>query len=405
MLKHLSALLLPFFFVSCSHPHGDNKGNTVGLRALKYLEWSLGYAPLPRCSGTYADKTENTEYLYFADITTLKCVDIATIEGEQKWHIPLTAVFEKGDKIRGIQVVSPDTILVLSNYTNQLYVLNRTGEIWKHIDLQAFLASAFQEEYELVTPSFENEIYQHGTLLLGGTRLIHLEESELEGIDGLRNLYAKANASPVFFQFSNLFSETMEFSYGLKGYVSKHVCGKDSMVLGKYEYCFSSDKLIKYSEYTNQLHEVSTTSLAILDSATVTSTETNVGCQPLLISDENLQSDAIVETRQTRGCMVQMVFDHYRNLYYLSVKHDVRGRTDLDDVRDGRGPWSLMVYNSNLELLNEILMPEQTYAPENLIVCKQGLLIGTNRREYKTYEYDKAKYELFEVVLGPSADS
>ena len=225
-----------------------------------------------------------------------------------------------------------------------------------------------------------------------------------EEIDVIRKSYNYANEAPHFFRFTNIFSDSIKADSGLPGYTTKYLCGSDSMALGAFQYLLTEDVLIRFSEHSDRFHQVSSKLLEVTDTVSARSKYSSVGCKPLLVEFKNFESGAIVETGQTQGCMMQMVYDRYRNLYYLSIKHDVRKRKDLEDVRDGRGPWSLMVYNSELELLDEILMPEQIYAPENLVVCKQGLLVGTNRREYETYEYDKAKYELFEVVLTSSAD-
>jgi hypothetical protein len=351
-------------------------------------------------------KADGIEYIYFAEPLTKRVLDILTLDGELKWHVPLNALKSLNEKVEGIQILSPDSILVLSMYTNHLYCFNSKGEVWKYIDLNPLLEELGGGEHEVFVPSFGGNFYKNDTLLFLGTSRMEFEKQpSWEAIDVVRKEFNFANSAPHFFRFVNVFSNRMQADAGLVGYTAKYLCGSDSMALGAFQYLWTKNDLIRYSEHSNQFHSVSTSSLEVVETISARSQYSSVGCEPLLVEFKNFESGAIVETRQTQGCMVQMVHDHYRNLYYLSVKHDVRNRKDLDDVRDGRGPWSLMVYNSDLELMNEILMPEQTYAPENLIVCKQGLLIGTNRREYKTYEHDKAKYELFEVVLTATSSN
>ncbi len=396
-------LLTVFLVVACSNAQEPKQAS---ITPVKNLEWQLGYSPIEQHSGSFINKADGEEYIYFSEPSTKKVLDILTLDGELKWHISLAALNSLNERVEGFQVLSPDSILVVSMYTNHLYCFNSKGEVWKHIDLNPLLEKLGGGKHEVFVPSYGGHFYKNDALLFLGTSSIELEnEPSWEQIDIIRSTYNIANKSPQCFQFSNIFSDSIKVRSGLTAYTTKYLCGKDSMALGAFQYLLAKDKLIRYSEHSNQFHLVSNSTLEVVDTVFARSEHTSVGCTPLLVELKNFESGAIVETRQTQGCMVQMVHDHYRNLYYLSVKHDVRNRKDLDDVRDGRGPWSLMIYNSDLELLNEILMPEQTYAPENLIVCKQGLLIGTNRREYKTYEHDKAKYELFEVVVPATSDN
>lgn len=395
--------------VDSSPADADANGQSlqqIALTSMEQHEYKLGYAPIAQHSGIFVNKNDGMEYLYFAEPVTKKVLDIMTLDGKLKWHVPLEALKSLNEKVEGIQILSPDSIMVLSMYTNNLYCFNSEGEAWKHIDLNPILEKLGGGEHEVFVPSFGGRFYKNDTLLFIGTSKMEFEkEPSWEEIDGVRKEFNFANNAPHFFQFTNIFSDSIQADVGLVGYTAKYLCGKDSMALGAFQYLWTENELIRFSEYSDQFHVVSPNTLEVADTVLARSQHSPVGCTPLLVEFKNFESGAIVETRQTQGCMVQMVYDKYRELYFLSVKHDVLQRTDIEKVKDGKGPWSLMVYNSDFELLKEILMPELTYAPENLLVCKQGLLIGTNRREYETYEYDKAKYELFEVVVAPTAGS
>ena len=395
---HWIFTLLTVLVAACDEQ--EQKSETVIVKSNGHKEWQLGYSSFAQHSGTFINSADGTEYIYFAEPLTKRVLDILTLNGKLKWHIPLDALKSLNEKVEGIQILSPDSILVLSMYTNHLYCFNSKGEVWKYVDLNPLLEKLGGGHHEVYAASFGGGFFSNDTIFfLGTSRMDFDKEPSLREVDVIRKSYNYANEAPQFFRFANIFSDSIKVDAGLLGYTAKYLCGRDSMALGAFQYLLTEDELIRYSEHSDQFHPVSSNSLEVLDTISACSQYSSVGCTPVLVDFKNFESGAIVETRQTQGCMVQMVHDHYRNLYYLSVKHDVRNRKDLDDVRDGRGPWSLMIYNSDLELLNEILMPEQTYASENLIVCKQGLLIGTNRREYKTYEHDKAKYELFEVVV------
>lgn len=402
---HVLGILLILIICACKE-HGNPREETVVIQSRTNLVWPLGYSPIAQHSGTFINKADGIEYIYFSEPETKRVLDILTLDGEVKWHVPLNALKSLNEKVEGIQVLSPDSIVVVSMYTNHLYCFNSKGEVWKYVDLNPLLEKLGGGSHELFAPSFGGHYYKNDTLLfLGTSRKEFKKEPTWEEIDLIRKSYNYANEASQFFRFANIFSDNIQIDSGLDGYTAKYLCGADSMALGAFQYLFKKGALIRFSEHSSQFHKVDTRTLQVTDTISAISQHSEVGCEPLSVDFKNFESGAIVETRETQGCMVQMVHDRYQNLYYLSVKHDVRNRKDLDDVRAGRGPWSLMVYNSNLELVNEILMPEQTYAPENLLVCKQGLLISTNRREYETYEYDKAKYELFEVVLTASTSN
>ncbi len=95
-----------------------------------------------------------------------------------------------------------------------------------------------------------------------------------------------------------------------------------------------------------------------------------------------------------------LYYDKYRNLYYLSAIHAQNYKNEdgtLNDYWDRC--WSIIVFNSNFEIIDEIYMEPKKYRFSELAVSKDGLLISNNVESNPEFNPDLLQLTLFEVKV------
>jgi len=103
-------------------------------------------------------------------------------------------------------------------------------------------------------------------------------------------------------------------------------------------------------------------------------------------------------------------YDKYRDVYYrfaypgskLDDSYKDEAPNVLIDVGEFTPVFSIMVLNSELEIIGERLMPENTYHIWMSFVGKEGLYISTNHTGNPDFDADYLRFELFK--LGKKQD-
>ncbi|HPO61841.1 MAG TPA: hypothetical protein PK762_02020 [Candidatus Kapabacteria bacterium] len=95
-----------------------------------------------------------------------------------------------------------------------------------------------------------------------------------------------------------------------------------------------------------------------------------------------------------------LYYDKYRNLYYVSAIHAQNYKNEdgtLNDYWDRS--WSIIVFNSNFEIIDEIYMEPKKFRFSELAVSKDGLLISNNVESNPDFNPDLLQLTLFEVKV------
>ena len=108
----------------------------------------------------FNDKKSQKEYLYFGDCTTAKKIRFFTFEGDTIKTISLKSVTNDGEEIDDISVISLDTILALTLYTNKIYCIDGKGHCIKKIYIDSLLPKdSYKYEFHssIYKDFYENE--------------------------------------------------------------------------------------------------------------------------------------------------------------------------------------------------------------------------------------------------------
>jgi len=98
-------------------------------------------------------------------------------------------------------------------------------------------------------------------------------------------------------------------------------------------------------------------------------------------------------------------YDKYRDVYYrfaypgskLDDSFKEKDMSVLSDLGEFKPVFSIMVLNSELEVIGERLMPENTYHIWMSFVGKEGLYISTNHTGNPDFDPDYLRFELFKL--------
>lgn len=93
----------------------------------------------------------------------------------------------------------------------------------------------------------------------------------------------------------------------------------------------------------------------------------------------------------------KIIYDEYRNQYYRVFKLE-QNPVDENGLikKDKQIAWSLVVLNSDLEIIDEILFENSQYSPAVIEATSDGLIISNYPNDNRDYEF----YTLFGVKTG-----
>ena len=93
-----------------------------------------------------------------------------------------------------------------------------------------------------------------------------------------------------------------------------------------------------------------------------------------------------------------IIFDKYRKVYYRIVYPRMKYERDenfVDMWQSGRGMFSIMILDENLNLIGETLLPEDTYRSDLMFVLADGLYISSSYYKNPMYDEDRLVFKRF----------
>jgi len=119
------------------------------------------------------------------------------------------------------------------------------------------------------------------------------------------------------------------------------------------------------------------------------------------ITDEEKKDRKFFSTQQIeRPFYRNLYYDKYRDLYYLQAIHSQKYKNEdgtLNDIFDRS--WSIIVFDMDFKLLDEIYMEPKKYRFSNMVVTKDGLLISNNVESNPEFDPNLLQFTLFEVKI------
>lgn len=98
-----------------------------------------------------------------------------------------------------------------------------------------------------------------------------------------------------------------------------------------------------------------------------------------------------------------IVYDLYREVYYriaypaTEIGRKLKDREALELLQFGRKNFAIMIFNKDMKLIGETMMPDYTYNSYLLFVRKDGLYISRSHPSNENYTDDEICFQRFEL--------
>ncbi len=350
--------------------------------------FKTGFEAVFRYSGSFTESQTNTEYLYFADPSTSKYLKIFDLGGQLVDSIPLSNAMEYIQELNGLTVKSRDSIILNSNYTNLLAVINHKGEFIKRIEMDSLIKNPQGNHYELYSTWLAQKSYGNSILFYTEWRY-NLNEAEIK--DRLADMldFCKHNFhTPYFCKIDNYCTDTPKVSFGLTNYFETFAKETDDLSdIPMYTYV--NGKLFLHTIYSDKLYIINPYTLQLDKIIKLTSNYSSIGAKPCPINKETIgktqaYSDSIYATS---GSLFGVFYDSKKTRYYLTLYHAVPSYLE-QQIGFKKLPYSFISIDTTFSDFKEYKMSADTFFGGFSIMTRKGLLINTpgkNFHENNTY--------------------
>ena len=296
-------------------------------------------------------------------------------------EIDLTEYRKKLCETETVDILSKDTIVVLTRYTNQVFFINSRGELWKHIDLDEKITPPDKNKFEYGACVFAPIMMNDRTMLLT-TYWVDNDTVDMDSkvdIEWERRLcYHKWNTTYLL-KINDVYADSLQAGFGLEFF--KTICPDSaSEIIPFTQYDFVGDNLYITSMHTNKILKVDPRDFSIRDSVSIHSLYTSIGMDCIEVNEENfsnLQNLTLLYGRNA-GLISSLRYDKYRENFYVTLYAENPKPYKLDVKKRN---WVLQKYDKDFNLLAEYLCGDQEFY-SYLYFTKDAVWIRKNIYNY-----------------------
>ena len=373
-IHFLIFIITIFIFFSCA-----KSIQKVEFTVSDIIEINTPYITSVRNSGLIYI-TQDSSLLYFYNTKTFHQIDVFSQKGIFIKSISLKVL--DNENINQVCFYNKDTILALTHNSNILYTLDSNGKLLSFKNLSNTPILNYHIELD---PS----IYNHTFILNTKSLIFHSTyycDTNDTLIDPIKQHYEVNKSQPYFCEIKNFQDISLQFIYHFPNFYSRFLNPKNCNVEGTH-FTTTDTQILQCSSYTDSLYVLNKNTFALDTILKLKSSFTKIGMKAIDY-DKNIQ-DSISIYFQTQGSICDMQFDTYNQLYYISLTHSIL----LNSTRKEKGinrNWSVLVFDTKFNFINEIKMPKGKYLPGSFICTKYGLLLALN-------DLKKSKYQMYHV--------
>lgn len=346
---------------------------------------------------SYYDNILKQDVVYFCGRGVKKELKFFNLKGKLLKIISLKNVLKKIDEIGGVSVISLDTIVINSNYSNQVLLLNSEGEVWKEIDASSKLIDKDSNQYEIMASldannkSIDNFIY--ACYWQSNIEDKKLKREPRGNLDYLTYFYKNYQTSPHIISLSNLLDSNVKIDYHLHNFYKQ--ISKETRIFAEPPfYTVQNQSIFVYSIYSDYLFHYSKTNFSLQNKIKISSDFTKIGTSLMKLNETNLQNgqDSATYKINYEGRIIKLMYYTARNQYYCLIKHQQFNQTLASSLKS----FSLLIYNSNFIKLKEYAFENTNYDYNNALLTTKGLLLLKNDTTKSLIKDEKVTYCLFD---------
>jgi hypothetical protein len=366
MKNFIIFILLNFTILSCS---SETK---FSIKKTAELKFDIGFKPNHMFSGCLSNE-KGEDFFYFGELTSAKKIKFFTDKGDSLFTISLKNTLSEIGEINDVYVISLDSIVLLTNYTNQLYLVNKKGTIIANKDLSYTIGN----KKELYSSIFHSFGMSKNNLLFRQSHLTDGVDSVTSNYQDLKNYYNINQTLPRFVEFRNVFSnKKLVVKEHLPNFLRKF-CKENSFTFDFDYHALSKDRLFISSWYSDKIFIYNVEKQKIEKELVVKINHGKIGSKPYQMNDSKYNFEAITKQVNQAGRFSAVInrffYDEANNLLYVLVFHEQK---DLNSEINGNArPWTLNVYNKNYDLVSSKTFDHKSYSMGLTICTKKGLYV------------------------------
>ncbi len=379
-MKGLICFLLVFvlYFYGCVHKDKINEYTLVPTNEKIKFNIPHDVSSITDCSQYFLTE-DGKQYLCYLSRYNNKLLFYNIDSSTLSFTIQMPVIGPEGvGEILGFLVHNPDTIL-LKTKQRTLYIIDQFGNLKKKIPISRDIKNGEYGTYIRHSASFTNCLILNDGIIYAGTHLLNnpgpkeIQDYKLclqiDLMNDQQKLLPMAypplgnkNNEPVYSYFSTLFVED-DFIYS---FMSSHNLYKTK----DHKIFKTIPAKSRYIEKDFKLPDFSSGSYQII-------------------------AKTVFEHPSYRN----FYYDKYRNVFYRFVYPgiEIDMSDNISDLLEYRQIFSIMILDTELRVIGEVLMPKNKYNLKMAFVGKEGLYISTNHIGNPDFSADYSRFELFKL--------
>lgn len=314
---------------------------------------SLVFQPKMRCNpkfvGCYNDNIIKEELFYFGDPVTAKRIDFFTLTGVKKLSIPLDSSSMKIGGIKHFQIISIDTVLVFSEHSGKIAIINSKGNVWKYWDLAKDVKPYNNFNLTYTTPyttSFvsRDSVYLHVGYISSGKGI-----PSPQAID----YFKESLLVPYMIRVFNVYGDTLRYEYGIDSFYLRFMTFDKAMTeLTKHS--LVNNRIIINSQFSDSLY-LYNMGMDLESAFKVSSKFSDVRIEPVELTSNEEFFRYGKEVVPYGGSIERVVFIPSYNVYMIEVM--------LSRKQKAKSPYefSFLLYKSNGQKIGEQRFSSKIY--------------------------------------------
>lgn len=356
-------VILLVSLIGCNQKHGKN--------AFRLQENALSFrTSFPAYNLNYFTDSQQREFVSFADFVTYKKMSFHALNSDETWSISLDSLMN-AEKVKFVHyhIISPDSILLLTKYTNQFYLINRKAEVMKKINLSGLLIRGI----EFVPPVY----FGHNTISFA---VNHYPTGKLSTQTEIDDWNARSMKMEQIGKLE-IGTESGHPTYSGKNLISRFLHPNDLDAQGTY-YIVNKQQVYYFSPYSDTIYLIHENRIEPL--VKITSRIGKIHITPSSRKQYNENSNCVNEAYIRQSFICEVLFDDKRNLVYVFVRKP----------KDGKHfSFNILVYDRKFRKLNEVEFDGKNYYTSGF-VGEKGLYLLRNYTKHPNQKiFDLLNYE------------
>lgn len=333
------------------------------------------------------EKVDNNEYLAIADYETHAEIVLFNPEADTVQTISLKAIKDLNERVLAHEIVSYDTVLVLSRHTNNLYFLNHEGKIWKHLYLGSNLGNDQYELSRISSPGFllSNKKSAVFSLSYLGADL----PPNYRFWDNPELFQSNKLNAPQLVYVKDIFADSLEYSFHLAGFQRQFLTENNYTAegFGMHEV---SNGFLYTSSFSDTVYYFNR-DFQLQQKIQITSRYNKGYIEPPTLNEAKRNLEVLNERYANQGCIKRLVYMASKEVYLVVMAHD--------KLPDSPKRHSLIVMDANANLIGEIALPPDTHP--NLLIFDDRIFIPNYQKHKGEADYfKKTTYDIYTFEIN-----